>query len=137
MKCHDCNGTGESFGSFACSRCMGSGELKEMTLTNDDLIRLRKNGVGGFTTIAEQNALLDMAAELLRRREADRWIPVSERNPLKKGFYPVWYTLKGKYDYQTDQWFDNGWQELDSEYYGNGHVLACWHEPFPEPPEAS
>jgi len=91
-------------------------------------------GDGNYVTFID---IADMARELLHSREVDRWIPVSERNPLKKGFYPVWYTLKGKYEYQTDQWFDNGWQELDSEYYGNGHVLSCWHEPLPEPPEAT
>ena len=37
-------------------------------LSKDDLARLRKNGVGGFTTFEEQNKLIDMATDSIALR---------------------------------------------------------------------
>ena len=44
---------------------------------------------------AEHDQLADLLTELAERREADRWIPVSERLPNRNGVY--WAEFEGGY----------------------------------------
>lgn len=82
----------------------------------------------------EQNEISEIAAELLRRREMDRWIPVSERLP-KIDKRVLIYDSGSTY---IDNLYENiafGTKEWAGVEVGTLTHVTHWR-PLPEPPEA-
>lgn len=90
-------------------------------------------GDGNYVTFID---IADMARELLRRREVDRWIPVEERLPETHGRYAVLINALGTsllavaYYYPAQKCFKS--ISSDGETFPN---VTHWRD-LPEPPEA-
>jgi hypothetical protein len=88
-------------------------------------------GDGNYVTFID---IADMAAELLRRRESDRWIPVSERLPNECEEC----LLLNKNKSQFVGWLDESsllmWFDTIEGYVSDD--ITHWR-PLPEPPEST
>lgn len=89
-------------------------------------------GDENFVTFAD---IADMARELLRRREADRWIPVSEKLPEGGHAWVIVYAD----DAISTMGYDpkNGFSDWNYSPCPNVTIsqITHWRE-LPEPPEA-
>ena len=76
---------------------------------------------------AEHEQLAEWLTELKQRREADRWIPVSERLPDEYGEYMITYRLmKGQEVVRKDIYNDH------FKRFNEGSCVIAW-KPLPEP----
>ena len=76
----------------------------------------------------EHQQLAEWLTELQERREADRWIPVSERLPDNDDFVLVYDNLE-----MFVAWFseEHGWCSFDGNFDENTPIIA-W-KPLPKP----
>ena len=80
------------------------------------------------TSITE---LAEMATELLQRRDADRWIPVTDAEP--ESFYEVLFLSVENYGYSIENKYGVGYR-YDAEFIGQ--VSSPTHyRPLPAPPQ--
>lgn len=70
--------------------------------------------------------------ELAELREANRWIPVSERLPEKEGDYLGYYSLE-KVTFKA-RYRHGEWSALSNESYSALWRVTHW-KPMPEPPQ--
>ena len=71
----------------------------------------------------EHEQLAEWLEELKARREADRWIPVSERLPEEYGEY----LITGRYGYVGKDIYNDHFKE-----FNKGNTVIAW-KPLPEP----
>ena len=108
-------------------------------MTNNEAIT-ELEGIRNDTIVMKPSeaAALDMAIEALQEKEKNRWVPVSEKLPVRAGWYYVTrqgetntgesysYTTKGCFKPSTNEWYvDN--------YDPSTDIIAWkeWTEPEP------
>ena len=75
----------------------------------------------------DHEQLVAWLTELQERREADRWIPVSERLPEKEG----WYLVDRKERTSSIQYFF--FSTVNHKPYWSGECKVYYWRPLPEP----
>lgn len=76
----------------------------------------------------EAAAALRAYADLLERT---RWIPVTERNPDKRGYYLVWGNRESMDTVGIAKWEAGFWWQARNDEHDPSHWM-----PLPDPPEA-
>ena len=111
-------------------------------MTNNEAIYALE-GIRNDTIVMKPSevAALDMAIEALQEKEKNRWVPVSEKLPVREGWYYVTrqgktntgesypYTTKGCFKPSTNEWYiDN-----DNNHEPSTDIIAWkeWVEPKP------
>ena len=79
---------------------------------------------------AEHEQLAEWLTELKERREADRWIPVSERLPDESGFYIV--TIADQYQMYVNTLF---FMKSSADMWEHDKSIVAW-KPLPKPYES-
>lgn len=87
----------------------------------------RKEAVSCLDCSKEHAQLVAWLTELQERREADRWIPVSERLPEKEG----WYLVDRKERTSSIQYFF--FSTVNHKPYWSGECKVYYWRPLPEP----
>lgn len=80
-----------------------------------------------YASAEEEKEAMQMAISALKKQEADRWIPVTERLPEKEGRYLITEKTDGA---KVQEGFFCRTRDGDP-YWGYLHVIA-W-QPLPEP----
>ena len=86
--------------------------------------------------LSEHEQLAKWLEELKQRRDAEQWIPCSERLPETGTdvivYYPYWY----KSPVQIAHLKGDFWESSDGEYDFPVKAVTHW-KPLPEPPEVN
>ena len=111
-----------------------------MTDLSDDIVRGYADGRYSTAPIGTQNRedIVAMARELLQRREADRWQPISQYRPIntaKDGLCddPILGWWRGA-DCDVVYWRDGGWRSSMDDP-DNAWTPPDYWRPLPPPPE--